>query len=120
KGRWMAEQVYQRLDTEWDATAVPNRETLMGTAALYTGVAYTLMGEYFCEVTANTGPLMSWSASLAEGEKWFTTALGHMASTGSFAIPTGITSDSEQMAYLLRARARFAAGDLAGAEADAQ
>jgi hypothetical protein len=108
KGRWMAEQVYSRLETEWDATAVPNREQLMAISAIYAGIAYTFFGEFFCEAAFDTGPLMTWSQSLQQGEQWFTTALGHIQAAGDFAIAGGVTSSAQQMAYLLRARARFA------------
>lgn len=107
KGRWMAEQVYGRLETQWDVSQVPDREQLMAIAAIYAGIVYTYFGEFFCEVTANAGPLMSWSQSLQLGEQWFTRALGHIATAGDFAIPTGVTTSARQMAYLLRARARF-------------
>ena len=120
KGRWMAEQLYTRLETEWDVTAVPDREELMATAAIYAGIAYTFFGEFFCEVTADSGPLMSWDQSLAEAEQWFTTALGHIATNGDFAIATGVTTSAQQMAYLLRARARFGQSKNAEAVQDAQ
>jgi hypothetical protein len=123
KGRWMAEQVYDRLANEWDVSQVPDREQLMATAAIYAGIVYTHFGEFFCEVTADAGPLMSWNQSLAEGEQWFTTALGHIGTAGDFAIPTGISSSAQEMAYLLRARARFAQNTPATdalAEQDAQ
>ena len=108
KGRWMAEQVYELLANEWDATQVPNREVLMATAAIYAGIVYTHFGEFFCEVTADAGPLMSWSESLQTGEQWFTAALGHIQTAGDFAIDGGIATSAEEMATLLRARARFA------------
>ena len=108
KGRWMAEQAYTLMETEWDETLVPNREELMATAAIYAGIAYTQFGEFFCEVTADAGPLMSWQESLAEAEGWFTTALGHIAASGDFVIGDTIARSAEDMAYLLRARARFA------------
>lgn len=119
KGRWMAEQVYDRLENEWTVEQVPDRERLMGTAAIYAGLAYTQLGEYFCETSANTGPLMSPEEALTTAEEWYTTALGHIAAAGDFAIPTEITSSAEQMAYLLRARARFGKDDFAGAASDA-
>jgi hypothetical protein len=119
KGRWVAEQVYTRLETDWTDAMVAGREEKMATAALYAGITYTLFGEYFCEVTANTGPLMSWEESLQEADRWFTLAIGHIQAAGDFAIPTGISPSALQMAYLLRARARFAMDDFAGAEADA-
>ena len=109
KGRWMAEQVYARLETEWtDPAVVPNRERLMALAALYAGFAYVQFGEFFCEVTADTGPLMTWTESLQEGEQWLTTALGHMTTDFPIIIGDTIAPSAQQMAYLLRARARFA------------
>ncbi|MEX2048758.1 MAG: hypothetical protein WEB90_04200 [Gemmatimonadota bacterium] len=107
-GRWLAEQVYDRLENEWDVSQVANREELMATAAIYTGIVYSHFGEFFCEVTADGGPLMSWDASLQLAEQWFTTALGHIAAAGDFEIETDVTTSAQQMAYLLRARARFA------------
>jgi hypothetical protein len=104
----MAEQVYSRLETEWDATAVPDRERLMAISAIYAGIAYTTFGEFFCEVTADSGPLMAWNESLALGEQWFTRALDHITTAGDFAVGTGISTSARQMATLLRARARFA------------
>ncbi|MEX2581630.1 MAG: hypothetical protein WD766_00015 [Gemmatimonadota bacterium] len=118
KGRWMAEQSYERL-TDWTVEEAPNRERLLATAAIYAGLTYTFFGELYCEITANTGPLMSSQQSLEVAEEWFTKALTHIQSTGDFAIPSGVTSSARQMAHLLRARARFGMDDLTGAESDA-
>jgi hypothetical protein len=82
-------------------------------------LAYTHLGEFFCEVMTDSGPLMTWQESLQKGEDWFTTALGHIQSAGDYGIATDITSSAEQMAYLLRARTKIARGDLAGAALDA-
>jgi hypothetical protein len=109
KGRWMAEQVYGKLENDWDVSQVPNREQLMAEAAIYAGIVYTHLGEFFCEVTVDAGPKMGWQQSLQVADQWFTDALTHItAAGGDFAIPTGITTSAQQMAYLLRARARFA------------
>ncbi len=123
KGRWLAEQVYERLANEWDATQVADREELMGTAALYAGLSYTTLGEFFCEVTVDSGPLMTNVEALVQAEQWLTTALGHITANGDYGIASGVTDSAEQMAYLLRARARFAQnapGKDADAEQDAQ
>lgn len=123
KGRWLAEQVYDRLLNEWDVSQVPDREELMGTAALYAGLTYTVLGEFFCEVMVDAGPLMTNNAALVQAEEWFTTALGHIQAAGDYAIDAGITTSAEQMAFLLRARARFAQNTAATdalAEQDAQ
>lgn len=108
KGRWMAEQVYDKLANDGDWAAVADREQLMGTAALYAGIAYTHLGEFFCEVMADSGPPMTWQEGLQKGEEWLTTALGHIQTAGDYEIETDVSSSAEQMAYILRARARFA------------
>ena len=108
KGRWMGEQLYARLANEWDASQVADREQLMGMAAIYVGITYATFGEFFCEVTADAGPLMAWNQSLALAEQWFTDALGHIQTAGDFPIAGGITTSAQQMATLLRARVRFA------------
>jgi len=109
KGRWMAEQTYAKLQNDWNATQVPNREQLMAETAIYAGIVYTHLGEFFCEVMADAGPKMTWQESLQKAEQLFTDALGHItAAGGDFAIPTGVTTSAQQMAYLLRARARWA------------
>lgn len=114
-GRGMAEQTYENL-SQW--TEVANRDQLLAQSAIYAGVAYNLLGDYFCEVAIESGPLMTPDQTLAEAERWFTAALGHIGSA-DFAIPGGITSSARQMALLERARTRFARGDLSGAAADA-
>jgi hypothetical protein len=68
---------------------------------------YSYFGEFFCEMTVDAGPLMSWDQSLQTAEQWFTTALGHIQTNGDFAMPGGIATSASQMATLLRARARF-------------
>jgi len=108
KGRWMAEQTYARLESDWDASQVPNREQLMAETAIYAGIVYTHLGEFFCEVMADAGPKMGWQESLQKGEEWFTKALTHITSAGDFTIPSNVTTSAKQMAYLLRARARWA------------
>lgn len=128
EGRWMGEQVYQRLAEEEEWADVPNREQLMATAAIYIGLTNGFFGEFLCEVAVNTGPLLSWDEAL-EGapskdavgaEGWYTRALTHISNIGSdFAIEPGITGSAEQLAYLLRARSKLARGDYAGAAADA-
>lgn len=127
-GRWLAEQTYQRLNEEWTAEQVPNRQQLMATAAIYIGLAYTHLGEHFCEVTTNTGPLMAWNEALGSGvegvdgaEVWLTRAIDtHIPGAGGdFAIEPGITDSALTLAYLLRARARLARGDVSDAASDA-
>jgi hypothetical protein len=118
KGRWMAEQTYEKLG-EWTDAEVANRAQLQATAAIYVGLTYTFFGELYCEISANTGPLLSWQQSLEAAEEWYTKALTHIAGA-DFAIPSGVTSSAQQMAYLLRARTRLAMDDPSGAAEDAE
>ncbi|MGD2047840.1 MAG: hypothetical protein PVJ80_15435 [Gemmatimonadota bacterium] len=110
KGRWMAEQVYDRLTNDWDVSQVADREELMGTAALYAGIAYTHFGEFFCEVMADSGPPMTWDEALAEGVSWFDEAITHIQATsgGDYEIATDVSTSALQMAHALKARALFA------------
>lgn len=118
-GRYMGEEAYRRID-EWPAADVlGNREQLLAQAAVYNGFAYEFLGTHFCEMAVDGGPLMSPDQTLAQAEEWLTTALGHIGTTGDFAIPDGVTPSVKQLAHLLRARARYARGDNAGAAADA-
>lgn len=117
-GRFMAEESYRRI-SEWSAQQVKNRERLLAQSAIYAGVAYSLLGEYFCEVAVDSGPLMSPDETLTKAEDYFTKALGHVQVAGDFAMPADIAPSTRQMALLLRARTRFARGDRAGAAADA-
>jgi hypothetical protein len=116
-GRWFAEQTYDRLANQWTVAQVPNREVLMGTAAIYAGLAYTQFGEHFCEVTADVGPLMSWKQALEEGERYLTLAIGHVETAGDYPIAAGVTTSARQMAYLLRARNRLSQAAGAGSNA---
>lgn len=118
KGRWMAEQTYGYLTDEWTDAEVANRNRLQATAAIYAGLTYTFYGELYCEITADTGPLMSWQQSLDKAEEWYTKALTHIGGS-DFAIPNGVAPSAQQFAYLLRARTRLAQGDLSGAQQDA-
>lgn len=117
KGRYVAERAYASI-SEWPVTN--NKEQLLAQAAIYSGIAYNLLGDYFCEVTVDRGPLMSPDQTLARGEEYLTKALGHIGTSGDFAIAGGVTSSAKEMAHLLRARVRFARGNTAGALADAE
>ncbi len=116
-GRWFAEQTYDRLANAWTDAQVPNRQALMGTSAVYAGLAYTHLGEHFCEVTADLGPLLSWKEALEVGEEYLTLAIQHINSAGDFSVEVGIAESALQMAYLLRARNRLSQAAGAGSNA---
>ena len=117
-GRFMGEQAYESI-TGWTAAEVQNRERLLAQAALYSAIPYGLIGEVTCEASYEGGPLMAWDESLAKAEEWLTKSLQHINTGGDFALANGISSSAKTMATALRARYRFARGDLAGAVTDA-
>ena len=117
--RAVGEQTYAKLDTLWTTAEVPNKEVLQAQLALYIAADHGVLGEFFCEMAVNGGPLMTPDATLTLGEQWIQTALGHITITGDFQMPHGIAVSAETMAYGLRARMRWARGDLTGALADA-
>jgi len=114
KARYLAEIGHTQI-TGWGAE-VPNASRLLATAATYAGLSYQIFGETFCELTVDTGPLMTPNEVLSKAEQWFTQALSHLG-TGDVSIVS--TTSLRQLALLGRARVRLAKGDLQGAAADA-
>lgn len=101
---------------------VANKEQLLATLSLYTAVTLDLAGEHFCEWSIESGPLLTYSATLDTAEVWASRALSHIQTAGDYtlAVSAGtVTTSMLQTAYGLRARIRWANGDLAGAAADA-
>jgi hypothetical protein len=111
----------------WD---VPNKERHLATLALYNAVTLGIFGEFFCEFAISPidratgqvtfGDLLTYSQTLDIAEMWADSVFAHAPTT--FAITTTggtVTTDIRQTAFALRARIRYANGDLAGAAADA-
>ena len=119
--RAQAVDTYDRLTNLWDDNDVDDREQKQAIMALYSAAALDIFGEFFCEMALDAGPLMTADETLAEGEMWIATALGHINNQpgGDFVMPFGIASSAKTMAYGLRARMRWARNDVAGALADA-
>jgi starch-binding outer membrane protein, SusD/RagB family len=115
--RFQAEQAYEAI-RDFGVSAVPDGEALLATAATYAAYAYTFLGESWCEMVVDGGPLMTPVETLREAERWFTLAIGHAETVGSPIAAPG-TSDVALLATLGRARVRLDLGDLAGATADA-
>lgn len=114
-------KTYERI-SEWTDAEVPDRESLLGQVALYNALTLDVFGEHFCEMTIDGGPLMTPSQTLGVAEEWVNTALSHFSTTGDFALNLSngqVTTSVRTMATGLRARIRWANGDLAGAAADA-
>jgi hypothetical protein len=101
----------------WTDQQVNQRERKLATVAVYTAAALGVLGEFFCETALDGGPLMTQDETLALAEEWATTALGHIATTGDFAVPGDATNSIEKLAYGLRARIRWARGESHWADA---
>lgn len=111
--------VYDRLQGAWSLG--PEGERLSAIAAIYMAAALSHFGEFFCEVTFDGGDLLTPDEVLAMAEDWITNrALVHIANFGDFVLPNGISTSAQTMAIGLRARIRWARGDLVGAVADAE
>jgi len=109
--RFSAADSYRRIKAFPDAS-VPNKTTLLATAAAYEGYSLTLLGEGFCQMAIDGGPPMTPAQTLALAEARFTDAI-------QLATTAGITSILN-FATLGRARVRLDEGNLSGADADAK
>ena len=112
---------YDRLTNLFDDNDVDDREQKQALMALYVAAVLDIYGEHFCEMALDAGPLMTVDETLALGETWIATALGHINNQpgGDFVVANGVATSAKTMAYGLRARMRWARNDVAGALADA-
>ena len=72
--RFQAEEALRRLESFTDAQ-VANRSSLMATAAAYAGYAYLPLGEGYCEMAVDGGPLLTPAQVLALADQHFTKAI---------------------------------------------
>jgi hypothetical protein len=119
--RRFAQILHDKLEKDWTAAQVPERQRYMAITSMYGGAALALQGAVTCEVAVDAGPLMSPTATLTLAETWLTRALAEIAAVpgGDFAMPYGIASSAKNMALGLRAQVRWMKGDKPGALADA-
>jgi hypothetical protein len=112
--------IYDRLiDDGWMAQ-ITGGERLAAIAAVYGAEAIAHFGQYYCEGGFDGGRMMTATEMLAVAQDWVTNrALVHITNVGDFAMPAGVSTSARNMALGLRAQIRLAAGDLAGANADA-
>lgn len=116
-----AQELRARLTDDWTAEQVPQRDRFLAISSLYEGAALSWMGSNLCEVAIDGGPLLTPDAVLQMADQSLTRALSEIASGGGdFALPHGIASSAENMAYGLRAQVRWMAGNSSGALADAE
>lgn len=110
QARSQGEEAY-RLISEFPDSEVSDKEQSLAMLAAYTGYAYILLGEGFCEMTIDGGPRMSPPAVLAIAEQQLTTAIDHATRAGD--------EDIRLMALTGRARVRLNLGQSAAAVQDA-
>jgi starch-binding outer membrane protein, SusD/RagB family len=108
--RWSADNALTYLD-QWSPAEVASRDSLIATAALYSGFSYTMLGMAMCTAAIDGGPEVTSSQLLGMAEQRFTRALD-VATTASL---PGIAN----AARVGRARVRLFQGDGAGAVTDA-
>lgn len=91
---------------------VPGRNLLLARAALYDGFVYVLLGEVYCQVVLDQGPVQPPSAALTAAVDRFTKAIGFAT--------TANDSVTLNAAYVGRARAELDLNKLTDADADAK
>lgn len=109
--RGQAENAYSLIEG-FNAADVPNREELLAKSAAYAGYATTLLGEAYCEMALDGGPVITPAEVLLVAETRFTTALGHAQAAGS--------TELANLARVGRARVRNYLGQKAQAAQDAE
>jgi hypothetical protein len=110
RARFLAEDGFRRVEAFPDA-AVPNKTNLLAQLAAYAGYSLTLLGEGFCEMALDEGPLMTRAQVFARAEERFTTAITLAEAAGN--------TDFRNMALAGRARVRLNLGRGADAVTDA-
>jgi starch-binding outer membrane protein, SusD/RagB family len=108
--RAQGENVAKQLEG-WTDAQVSGRVGLLATAYAYEGYALTLLGEGFCSMAIDVGPLLKPSDVLTLAETTFTTAITDATAANNTAILN--------MALVGRARVRLDLGKGALAAADA-
>lgn len=108
--RFQAEDVFRRI-TDFPDAQVPNKARLLATARVYGGYSLVALGEGFCEMALDGGPLMTRSQVFELAETRFTEGLA-LANQSN-------TPDLRNMALVGRARVQLNLGDFAGAIEDA-
>jgi hypothetical protein len=113
RARYMAEDAGKRIEAFPDAE-VAGKPLLLATLKAYEGYALTLLGEGFCQMAINEGPLMTPAQVFAIAEERFSQAITLAGTTPA------ANADIRNMALVGRARARLNLGKKPEAAADAE
>ena len=108
RSRFLAEDAARRI-TEFSQEDVPDKTNMLAALNAYAGYSLVHLGENFCEMALDNGPLMTPDAVLAIAEARFTTAMDLAGGDPSIM----------NMARVGRARVRLDRGNLAEAASDA-
>lgn len=108
--RFMLESTLERIE-KFDPASVPGRDQMITTLNAYTGYTYTLLGEGFCEMAIDQGPVIQPAEVLRRAEAHFTEAINRSGA--------GSDANVRLLALLGRARVRLNLGNKSGAAADA-
>ncbi len=109
--RFQAEDIYKRVDALPDA-GFPNKTLWKATTRAYAGYSLIALGEGFCSMVLDRGPLLQPGQVLTEAESRFSEAITLATQAGN--------QDFRNMALVGRARARLNLRNFAGARADAE
>lgn len=109
--RFQAEDIYKRVDALPDA-GFPNKALWKATTRAYAGYSLIALGEGFCSMVLDRGPLLQPEQVLTEAETRFSEAITLATQVGN--------QDFRNMALVGRARARLNLRNFAGARADAE
>ncbi len=111
QARYLAEDG-ARLIEGFPEASVPDRSRGLGLLDGYAGFSTLLLGEGFCEMAIDQGPLLTRDQVFAQAEERFTTAMAHAQAAGD--------TELRFLALAGRARARLNQGNLGGAASDAE
>lgn len=116
--------VYDQLTGGWIAQLPGIGERLAAISSIYMAASLSHFGQFYCEGALDTSSMMTALDFLTVAEDWITNrAYGHITNAGTFSMPNGSTTGTgvnpTVVATALRAQIRLAAGNLAGANADA-
>ncbi|MBI4540856.1 MAG: hypothetical protein HY704_15240 [Gemmatimonadetes bacterium] len=109
--RFQGKDAVRRLD-EWGDQKVPSRPVYRATALAHEAYSLALLGESFCDMAIDEGPLLKPPAVLALAEQRFAEAIDGARAASS--------NDIANMALVGRARVRLDLGKKAEAAADAK
>lgn len=111
RARWMAEDAAERIE-EFSAEEVPGKTGMLAQLNAYAGYSTLHLGQNYCEITVDNGPILSTEQAMGLAEERFTQAIQQADAAGD--------ADIRNMALVGRARARLTTGDLEGAASDAE